>query len=459
MKFWEKRIPTTFGILLLIVAVLATSYLVNTGVIFFGGATPSDNPQDVRITNITDTSFTVTYHTAAKVIGTISVGETKDALTTVLDERDQQSGIPQPYFLHSITAQKLKPQTTYIFSITSGTTTYQNNGTLFTTQTSSPITDSPTAAIPLSGTLIGTDGASPPEAFVFVTVAGGQTLSVLSKSNGIYIVPLNTIRTKEGRAYLALTPETVVQILATDGTQNSQAQIQVKGDNPVPVITLGSNYNFVVNAVPIASTAASLGFPAFPTDNTLTATPIITVPTKDEGFTDSQPQFSGKALPNQAVTIEVHSDAIVTATVTSDSAGTWRYRPATPLPVGQHILRITTRNAAGILQTIEQSFSIFANGSQVALASTLSAQLLSPTPTKILTATPSITPTTPTTTITPTPILTVTSTPTITTAAKPTPKPTLPPTGNNSLIISSGLALAASVVGVVLFIVTRGAAL
>ena len=75
-SFFDIKIPTVAGLLLLAVAVLATSYLVNTGVIFFGHAAPTDNPENVRITNISDTAFTVTYTTEASVkIGRASCRE------------------------------------------------------------------------------------------------------------------------------------------------------------------------------------------------------------------------------------------------------------------------------------------------------------------------------------------------------------------------------------------------
>lgn len=443
-SFFNKKIPTIAGLLLLAIAVFATSYLVNTGIILFGGAAPSDNPQNVRITNISDAAFTVTYTTEAKVIGTLSVNENgRDE--TILDERDQQSGIPQPYTTHSIAIRNAKPDTQYTFSITSGATTYQNNGSPFNTKTGPTLSASPSAVSPFTGKVVASDGMPASNVLVFVTTSGGQTLSTLSDAQGIYILPLNALRTADLTSMQSLQQETIMQLLATDGSNNSQAQITLSNANPVPLITLGNSYNFITGTTPIASTAASLGFPPFPTNNTLSATPIIITPKKDQGFTDSQPQFSGKALPNQQVTIEIHSDAVITANVTTDSSGNWTYRPTTPLSPGQHILSITTKDASGILQTIQQSFTVYASGSQVSQSATPSGQL---TPT----ATPTLSPITPTST----PVITPTPTKT---AVKTTPKPTLPPTGSNTLVISSVLGIVTTLVGVVLFVITKGAVL
>lgn len=449
-SFFSKKIPTVAGLFLLAIAVLATSYLVNTGVILFGGAAPSENPEDVRITNISDTTFTVTYKTEAKVIGTIALQDS-GKVQTLLDERDQQSGVPQAYTVHSISLKNAKPTTTYSFSITSGATTYQNNGNLFSLTTGPALSASPSSTAPFTGKLLNENGSPANGALVFVTTSGGQSLSALTNDEGIYIIPLNNMRGSNFTQQVSIAPDTIMQILATNGTAQSQAQIPLANSNPVPLMTLSNNYNFVTSTSPLASSSGSLGFPPFPNSNTLTATPVIITPKKNEGFSDSQPEFNGKALPNQTVTIQIHSDAVVNASVTSDSSGNWTYRPAAPLSPGQHILSITTKNAQGILTTIQQSFTVYASGSQVTQSATPSGQL-SPSPTKAVSPTPTLT-------VAPTQALSPTVTVVPTTITKITPKPTLPPTGSNSLIISSMLGVATTLVGVVLFVITRGATL
>lgn len=447
----NKKIPTVLGLLLLVIGVLTTSYLVNTGVILFGRAAPTENPQDVRITNVTDTTFTVTYKTDAKVIGTIDMTTPDGQHQTILDERDQTTGVPKMYNVHSIAIKNAKANASYSFTITSGATTYQNNNQPFSAKTGSVITATPSATPPLSGKVLDENGNIPQEAIIFVTTKDGQTLSGLARSDGTYTIPLNAIRDTTASSYIPLQSSSVLQLFLTDGPQNSQAQVLLSGANPVPIITLSNNYNFVSSTTPIASTAATFGFPPFPTGNILGASPIITTPTKNESFTDTQPQFTGKGLPNQTVTIEIHSNNVITATVTTDAFGNWIYRPTTPLSPGQHTLTITTKNAAGILQTIEQSFTVYAAGSQVNQSATPSGQL-SPTPT----ATPTVRVTPTPTTIITTPTITATATPTIA-SGKVTPRPTLPPTGSNALVYTSLLGIVISVIGGVLFVLTKGA--
>ena len=89
---WDKRIPTLLAMLLIVVGVGITSFLVNKGVIIVGRASPTTNPQNVRISNITDNSFTVSYNTDAQVIGSINYGKNLNLGQTALDDRDQQTG-------------------------------------------------------------------------------------------------------------------------------------------------------------------------------------------------------------------------------------------------------------------------------------------------------------------------------------------------------------------------------
>src|SRR5438045_3679344 len=99
-NFWNKRIPTLLALFLIIVGIATTSYLTVIGVIPFGNAAPEENPQEVRITNISDSSFSVTYKTDTSVIGSIEYGIDSSFGQVALDDRDQATGIPTQHILH-----------------------------------------------------------------------------------------------------------------------------------------------------------------------------------------------------------------------------------------------------------------------------------------------------------------------------------------------------------------------
>lgn len=450
----HKRIPTLLGLFLLVIGVGVTSFLVQQGVIFFGHAAPTDTPQNIRITNISDSSFTVTYTTDAAVIGTISLQE-GDNSQTILDERDQTAGTPKAYTVHSITAKNLQPNTSYSFSILSGATIYLDNDKPFSITTASPLSQNPSTTTPLAGKIILPDGTTPAEALIFATTDNGQLLSTLLNPSGLYILPLNNMRTKELSQPLTLTNKTRLQLLVISANQTSHILVQLDGSNPVPPITLSQDYDFTVSENPVSSSSAKISFPSFSIGAGSSATPKIITPKTDEKFSDQKPQFSGTASPNSTVSITIHSETAISAKTTTDSNGNWTYRPTTPLAPGQHTITITAPDASGILHTIEQSFTVYAAGSQVSQSATPSATLA---PTKAPTATPRVVTPTLTTTVQITP----TAPPSQTTKGgivHTTPKPTLPPTGSNTVAVVSIAGITTALLGIALFLVTSGAVL
>jgi hypothetical protein len=145
---------------------------------------------------------------------------------------------------------------------------------------------------------------------------------------------------------------------------------------------------------------------------TIPTAPVITVPEKDETFTDSQPMFKGKALPETNVIITIQSQPI-NATVKADNFGNCEYRPETPLEPGQHTLTINAPDSEGLIQTLTQPFTVYAQGSQ----------FVDPTAGPLLSITPSISPFTPTP-VQPTATLIPTAAPTATPSATPIVTPT-----------------------------------
>lgn len=458
MNLLNKKIPTILSFFVLIFGVIVTTILVKQGVIFFGHAAPSDIPQDIRITNISDTGFTVTYTTSANVIGTVTlISNTKPQV--ILDDRDQQAGVPKPYNVHSISVKNLTPQTAYSFTILSGSTTYQDGNKPFTLTTQQKITDTPTEQTPLAGKILLPDGTVPAETILFVTTTNGQLLSTLLNPSGLYILPLNTMRTKDFSSLVKFTSDSILQILATNGSISSHATVGMGSINPVPAITLSQDYDFTLSTKPIP-TGSATKFPSFDaqTNNSYTATPEIITPKTNESFTDQQPQFTGTAAPGSSVTVVIHSDEKIQTTIKADATGTWTFRPSTPLSPGQHTITITAPDQFGILRTIVQSFTVYAAGSQVNQSATPSATL---TPTSIPTQTP---------TSAPIPTLqqsTPTAQPTLITSTPPTTKggivitqkPTLPPTGSNTITVVSIAGIATTAIGILLFLVTSGATL
>ena len=432
---WDKRIPTLLGMLLIIVGVGITSFLVNKGVILTGHANPTTNPQNVRITNITDNSFTVSYNTDAQVIGSLNYGKDQSLGQTALDDRDQQTGSLVNHKVHSITVRNLSSTTKYFFSITSGQDKFLNNGAPFEVTTGASIDNPPSDQKPIVGKVTNPDGNAPSEGIIYITTDNSQVISSLLKDDGTYLIPLNSVRNQDLTAYLDFSTVNSLKMLIFGDGLSSNISLSISQINPVPTITLSQDYDFTTGTEPAASSSAKQNinesFPSpKPNVNTSNKNPGILTPQENQSFSDQQPLLKGTAQPNETVKIVIHSDAQIQTQVTADANGNWNFRPTTPLSPGQHTISITTKDINGILKTITQTFTVYAAGSQV--SPVVNPPTATPTPLAMATPSPSPSATpiiTPEPTVAPTP--TASATPTVTPV--PTPIPTVAPTPTPSI--------------------------
>ena len=481
--FLDKKIPTLLGLLLIVVGLGVTTFLVNQGGLLKSNATPSQQPQEVRITNITGNSFSVSYTTQDSVVGSINYGKDNNLGQTGLDDTDQQTGTVMTHKIHNVTIRNLTSSTKYYFDITSAQQAYMNNGHNFEVTTGPDLSGSPPQQNPIAGKIVLPDGSVPKEAIIYVTANGAQVISTLVKPDGSYILPLNSLRTTDLSSFYDLPTNANMQILAIGDGFNSNVLLSPGQTHPVPVITLSKNYDFTTSQTPVASSSASLqnflSFTSTPSAQGNQQTdPKILTPKQDQSFSDQQPLFKGTGQPGETVKIIIHSDQQIQTQVTTDSSGNWSYRPSTPLSAGEHTIYIITKDATGVLKTISQTFVVYAQGSQIKQPATTSttptptpsttptvAPTLTPTPTvtPTLTPTPTVTPTltptptvTPTLTPTPTMILTPTPISTSSSSLTPTPNPTkLLPTGNPSLILIGIFGAIITALGGIMFFLNR----
>jgi hypothetical protein len=425
---WDKRIPTLLGLVLIFVGVGVTSFLVSKGIIFFGNANPSSVPQNVRITNITDSSFTVSYSTDANVAGSVNWGKDQTLGQIALDERDQQSESLINHKIHSITIGNLSQSTKYYFSIASAQDKYLNNGTLYEVVTGGSIPTTPSDQKPIVGKAVNSEGNPPTEAIVYITLDNSQVISSLIKSDGTYIVPLNSLRNQDLNSYFTFSDNQNLKMLFYGDGFSSNVTLLVSQINPVPTVTLSNNYDFAQGTSPVASSSAEQNenltnsFPTpKPNSSTSVKTPEIITPAENQSFSDQQPVIKGKALPNETVEITIHSDTPTQTQVTTDAYGNWSYRPTAPLTPGNHTVTITTKDANGILRTITQNFTVYAAGSQVNPVA--NPPTSTPSPSTAPTTSPSPTPT-----LTPTPVPSTSPIPTLSPSPSPTPTPSPIPT-------------------------------
>ena len=449
-SIWEKRIPTLLGLVLIVAAIGLTSFLVGKQIIFIGKAGPGHLPKNLKVANVTDSSFTVSYQTDDSVIGSINYGSNQKLGQLARDEKDQETEKLSARRIHSITIRGLSPSTKYFFSITSDQDTFLNNGLPFDASTAAKIDSSPTNQKPITGTIVTDKGSPPTEAIIYVTVDGAQVISGLTKEDGTYLIPLNSLRTSDLNKYFEFSQDSLVRIMVFSVNSSSNALTTLSQIAPVPTITLSKNYDFSTEFEPVATPSGVIEkFPSFPYQSITTKGSEVTIktPTANQGFSDQQPVFKGTALPNTSVKITIHSQDIE-STVTSDANGNWSFRPSEPLAPGNHTIAIVTKDSSGIAKTITESFVVYASGAQVVESATPSATptiQITPTPTPIVIPTG-----------TPTESITLTPTPSVIPSTVPlTPTPTIGSPGSPSALNFGILGVAITLFGGFLFFLSR----
>ncbi|HYM64918.1 MAG TPA: Ig-like domain-containing protein [Candidatus Sulfotelmatobacter sp.] len=448
-SFWNKRIPTLLGLLIILLGIFATSFLTNNKQLIQTNASNSSQPKDVRVTNVKDNSFTVSYSTDSLVSGSLNYGIDKNMGQSVLDDRDQKNSSVGNYSTHFITIKNLTPSTKYYFTIISGQQTYTTNDVPFEITTGPPLINNSDQVVTLRGHIGLLDGSAPKEAIIYITTDNAQVLSLLASEDGNYAIPLSETRSSDLSSIYNFKSDTVIKILAVNSSLSSNAILYYSQAEDIPQIILSKDYDFRENQIQTASPSANLeSFPSFTSGSSdFKKIPKIITPQNDQGFSDQKPLFKGTSVPGENVEIVIHSDEKIQTNISADSFGNWSFRPSTALSPGNHTITIITKDASGILRTITQSFVVYASGTQVSQSATPSASLTPtpteaslPSPTEILTPIPTINEISDISSISATP----------TGIEKP-----LPATGN-PFIITAGIAgIFISLIGGLLFLLNK----
>ncbi len=252
----NKKIPTILGITILLVGVIVGVFLVTTQGNFALGlkAGPTSTPRQVKFSNISDTSFTVSWITDTSVSGYVKYGEGKTD-QTLSDNRDQVAGSTGQYTTHYVTIRSLKPQTSYSVLIGSGSQTYDDNGSPYSLQTALVARGKTPDADTMSGKVVLPSGQPAPGVIVYVEIEGGSLVSALTKNSGVWSIPLSITRTKDLTSFLSYDRQQTKINLTIQGADlgTATATVTTANDNPVADITLGQNVDLsVANATPSA---------------------------------------------------------------------------------------------------------------------------------------------------------------------------------------------------------------
>lgn len=375
----QKRIPTLVGLGVLIIGLIAGTLLFSQGTgVFSPRASAETSPKSIKITNVSDSSFTVSFITDAATPGFVSYGKTEsDINSQASDDRDQLTGTVSNYSLHHITVRGLDQNTQYFFKIGTGSGTLFDNNNMPFSVTTAQRTGTPPTAKTIYGSVTNAAGAPAEGAVVYVSAPNSGQMSSLVKSSGSWAIPLSNARTPDGTTYASINDSDELTILVQGNSQAESATVTaaVANAQPVAPIALGSSTQTTdtrneeasssaeLDNTPASSESAALTEGAreateaaqrresesestasgqvrrgaladlleqtLPTESELPVEPKNVVdltsetPAEEIIVHTTRPVIKGSALPSVKVSIEVHSDTEIYQEVTAAEDGSF----------------------------------------------------------------------------------------------------------------------------------------
>lgn len=410
-KILDKRIPTILGIIVLVVALISGTLLIGKGGgVFAPRASEETTPKNIKLSNIHDSSFTVSFLTDLNSSGFVKYGTEENNLKSqASDDRDQISGTIGEFKIHHITIRGLQQGTTYYYLIGTGSgNTFDDGGKPFRIKTATR-NGAPAAAKTIYGSITTETGAPAEGSIVYVDVSGAGTMSSQVKASGSWAIPLSNARTIDGNAYAVISDNDNVSIFV-QGAQASQKSFfttTVLYSQPVAGIVFGQEtLSNIPNNDSVPS--ESIREPVEPLDKisdeesakneedssraalleNLLKENVLTDEDSSESavteldldleshqtVTTSTPTIKGKALPGVTISISVHSETEIQQDIVADENGEFLLDISAlseNLEPGQHTVTYsyTDPDTGELIEKIVK-FTVADTSNQLALADT-----------------------------------------------------------------------------------------
>ncbi len=237
-KSIRKKIPTILGILILTLGISSGVLLLNAKQVFKLGAEEDSAPKNIKVSNITDNGFTISFITNQKSRSFIKVGEDRFFLGDIFIKRqEEKTGV------HYFDIDGLSPTTAYFIIINSDGVNYLSDNPL-SVKTGNKLS-SDNVGKNLYGKVYSKSGEELRGAIVYVQCGNGGLLSTQTSSDGSWNINISKTRTSDLSQYLTIKGDnTLIQVMVQYEQLSSFASTYADNIHPLPPIILGNNFDF-----------------------------------------------------------------------------------------------------------------------------------------------------------------------------------------------------------------------
>lgn len=442
----KTKIPTFLGIILLVFSVVSGLWLLrrNQSLNLKLGAQSANPPKEVKITNVTNSSFSVSWITEKPTGGLIVWGGTKDKLDKT-QIQDNLEGLT-----HIVNLRNLNPNTKYFFKIKSQGSIYDNLGVLWEAGTASNV-ELIADNILISGNVKTEEGDPAKGALVYLEIEDATPLSTITSDNGSFVLSISEVRSSDLGGFVSIDEtETLLKIKAKASlADEASAEIYPVSAKPIPDMILGEKHDFKdlksqkSGEIPKADVELPneifkpSGFVIQTQSLNFSSKPVtITNIKNNQVVSGSRPEFSGDGPQQTQIRIKIDSPTTIEGQTQTNTSGNWKWTPSQKLSAGAHKITISWKDPRGISRVLSRTFIVQAVEEKTSDSSPTGSvsPTLSPTA-EPLSESPSPTPEIPVAEITP----------------APSSEPLLPPSGSLTptlvlTIMGLGLAIAGFVI-------------
>ncbi|MBP9758196.1 fibronectin type III domain-containing protein [Candidatus Dojkabacteria bacterium] len=260
----------------ILISIPLTVFILQGQIDFRSGASPTENPTEVVVSNLNNTSATISFETKGqKTRSILNYGESENSLTnSSFDERRKYDpNISDLFKLHYHKLINLKPETDYFFSISVGDKIYTSANYKFKTLATSSLQ----VPMPINGTV---EGGPFEEGIIYVHMKSdterSSIISELLPTSGNFTASLGGAVDKAGNSFITGFPNPSIYIFSNVSDKGKGATKITKDTTDIKISTSTQAEEYNPEKIEAKLNENGTGTPTESVSITKTPTPLTT---------------------------------------------------------------------------------------------------------------------------------------------------------------------------------------